>query len=211
MMLKLILSLHGSMTEPLITNLHREKHLLSMRRLLLILPVLFLLFAGSAYSQAFRTETGHAEFESSVPLHSFTGTSDHLVGKISLQDSTVDFYLDLTTLDTGNDKRDKDLRETLETDKYPFAEFYGKLTSEFNPDTGTEQKVTVEGEFTIHNVTREVSITGTLQKKQGGMLVKAGWTLNMTDYNIKPPGILFYRVEENIDIQIEALLKPITS
>lgn len=183
----------------------------SMRRLLLTVLVFGILSAGSAYSQAFITESGHAEFESSVPLHSFTGTSDHLVGKIALKDSIVDFYLDLTTLDTGNDKRDKDMRETLETDKYPFAEFYGKLISDFNPDTATEQKATVVGEFTIHNVTKDVRISGILQKKAEGLFLKAEWTLNMTDYNIKPPGILFYRVEENIDIQIEALLKPVNS
>jgi len=182
-----------------------------MRRLLLTVIAACILAPGSAFAQSYKTETGQAEFESSVPLHSFTGTSEHLVGKITLQDSTVDFYLDLTTLDTGNDKRDKDMRETLETDKYPFAEFFGKLISGFNPDTTGRQEVTVRGEFTIHNITREVTITGTLQKKPDGLLVKAGWTLNMTDYNIKPPGILFYRVEENIDIQIEALLKPINS
>lgn len=182
-----------------------------MRRLLLTILACCMLSAGTAYSQAYKTETGHAEFESSVPLHSFTGTSEHLVGKITLQDSTVDFYLDLTTLDTGNDKRDKDMRETLETDKYPFAEFFGKLTSGFNPDSTGEQKVTVRGEFTIHNITRDVSITGTLQRKPEGIIVEADWTLNMTDYNIKPPGILFYRVEENIDIHIEGLLKPINS
>lgn len=180
-----------------------------MRRLVLLVLAWFITLPCLTQSQSFKTETGHAEFESEVPLHSFVGTSDHLVGKISLQDSIVDFYLDLTTLDTGNDKRDKDMRETLETDKYPFAEFYGKLVSEFDPDQNKEQQVKVDGEFTIHNVTKETSINGTLQRTSDGLRVKADWTLNMTDYNIKPPGILFYRVEEKIDIQIEAFLKPI--
>lgn len=185
--------------------------LFPMKRLLLIVLTACFFIPKLALSQAYKTNTGHAEFESSVPLHSFTGTSNHLVGKISLSDSTVDFYLDLTTLDTGNDKRDKDMRETLKTDKFPFAEFYGKLVTDFKADTSSKQKVTVRGEFTIHNVTKDVSISGTIQKKSGGLLVEASWTLNMTDYNIRPPGILFYRVEENIDIQIEALLKPVNS
>ena len=184
-----------------------------MKHILTTVAIILLLTATSVsvYGQSFKTETGHAEFESSVPLHSFTGTSDYLVGKISLQDSTVDFYLDLTTLDTGNDKRDKDMRETLETDKYPFAEFYGTLVSEIDPDTAAKQEVSVRGTFTIHNVSRDVTINGTIQMKPEGMMVVAEWTLNMTDYNIKPPGILFYRVEENIDIEIRALLKSINS
>lgn len=180
-----------------------------MRQLLLATLLWFIALPSITQSQSFKTESGHAEFKSEVPLHSFVGSSDHLVGKISLQDSVVDFYLDLTTLDTGNDKRDKDMRETLETEKYPFAEFFGKLVTDFNPDKSSKQKVMVSGEFTIHNVTKETTIQGTLQKTDDGLSVEANWTLDMTDYNIKPPGILFYRVEEKIDIQIKALLKPL--
>ncbi len=179
-----------------------------MRRIILLALAWCIALPCLIQAQGFETESGRAEFESEVPLHSFVGTSEHLVGKISLRDSTVDFYLDLTTLDTGNDKRDKDMRETLETDKYPFAEFYGKLVSGFDPDIDKEQKVEVRGEFTIHNVSNEITIEGILQRTENGLSVRADWTLDMTDYNIKPPGILFYRVEENIDIQIEALLKP---
>ena len=40
--------------------------------------------------------------------------------------------IDLTTLETGIGKRDKDMRKPLETDKSPFAEFFGKLTSSFD-------------------------------------------------------------------------------
>lgn len=182
-----------------------------MRRLLLSVLTFCFVTAGTAYPQVYKTDSGHAEFKSSVPLHSFKGTSDYLAGRISLQDSTVDFYLDLTTLDTGNDKRDKDMRETLETERYPFAEFYGKLISDFNPDSAAKQKVTVRGSFTIHNITRQVTIDGTLQLKPEGLLVEATWVLDMTNYDIKPPGILFYRVEENIDIRIVAMLKPLNS
>lgn len=162
----------------------------------------------SAGAQAFRTESGHAEFQSTVPLHTFTGTSDRLHGRISLADSTVDFYLDLNTLETGVDKRDKDMRETLETEQYPFAEFYGTLASPFDPATEGPQEVTARGEFTIHGITREIAVEGTLERTGEGLRLTAAWTLDMTEYEIKPPGILFYRVSEEIAIEIEATLTP---
>lgn len=168
-----------------------------------------LLVASTVQAQVYKSESGHAEFESSVPLHSFVGSSDHLVGKINLRNGVVDFYLDLTTLDTGNNKRDKDMRETLETDQYPFAEFYGKIGSNFDSTVTQPQQVTVQGTFTIHGVEQNLTTQGTLQQTPDGLQVEAGWTLNLTDYNIEPPGILFYRVDEEIDIQINALLKPV--
>lgn len=172
---------------------------------------LFLLLTFSVFSvegQVYMTESGHAEFDSSVPLHTFTGVSDHLVGKIDLNDSTVDFYLDVNTLKTGIGKRDKDMLETLNADEYPFAEFFGKLKGSFDPDTEEPQKVVAEGEFSIHGETNDLRVEGTLQKTSEGLSLNAAWTINMEDYNIEPPGILFYRVSEKIDIRIEATLTP---
>ncbi|HEX6982243.1 MAG TPA: YceI family protein [Balneolaceae bacterium] len=155
------------------------------------------------------TKSGHVEFDSTVPLHSFTGTSDRLVGKINLSDSTVDFYIDIHTLKTGIGMRDEDMLETMEAEKYPFAEFYGKLITDFNPELEEPQEVTVKGDMTVHGVTNPVEITGTLQKTDEGLQVKADWTLNMKDYSIKPPGILFYRVSEKIDVSISATMPPL--
>lgn len=168
-----------------------------------------LLFSVSPLlGQAYMTENGHAEFDSSVPLHTFTGTSDHLVGKIDLDESTVDFYLDVNTLKTGINKRDKDMLETLNAEEYPFAEFFGKLTTDFDPGKKGPQQVSVRGEFSIHGETNTITVEGTLEKTPDGLALNTAWTLNMEDYNIEPPGILFYRVSEEIDIRIEALLTP---
>jgi polyisoprenoid-binding protein YceI len=159
-------------------------------------------------SQVFTTKEGHVEFDSSVPLHSFTGTSDYLVGQINLDSSTVDFYLDLTTLETGIGKRDRDMLRTLEAEEYPFAEFYGKLVSEFKDDLPGPQKVTVEGDFTVHGVTRQVSIEGTLENDDDTLVAEASWIINMENYDIEPPGILFYRVSEEIKVRMNARLTP---
>ena len=169
-----------------------------------------LIFAFPAYSsgQAYYTESGHVEFHSDVPLHSFTGVSDHLVGKINLADSTVDFYVDINTLDTGIGMRDDDMRETLQAKQYPFASFYGTLVSGFNASSNQPQSVRVEGDFSIHGRSQPIAVEGTLQKTGKGLKLTASWSLNMRDYDIKPPGILFYRVSEIVDISIEALLTP---
>ena len=167
------------------------------------------LLANLAVAQSFRTDTGYVEFKSSVPLHSFTGSSKHLVGKISLPDSTVDFYVDLNTLDTGNGKRNKDMKKTLEVDEYPFAEFYGTLKNTFNLSIEDTQSVTVNGEFTVHGISKQIEVEGKMHHSTDGLHVWASWILNLKDYEIKPPGFLFYRVDEEQEIKIEALLKPI--
>ncbi|MBO6524315.1 MAG: YceI family protein [Balneolaceae bacterium] len=178
-----------------------------MKKLFTFLTMLVVSFPLSA--QSFYSETGTAKFTSSVPLHNFTGTSESLVGMIKLDDMSVDFYIDLETLDTGNAKRDKDMLITLETDKHPFAEFFGEITSDFDPESSSEQPVTVKGDFTIHGGTKEVEIDGTITKTEGGLLVKADWILNLEDYDIEPPRLLIVKVDEEQAIEIEVLLKPV--
>lgn len=158
--------------------------------------------------EIYYSETGHAEFTSSVPLHSFTGSSDHLTGMIDFQENLVDFYLDLKTLDTGNNMRDQDMYETLNVEEYPFAEFTGSLQSSFDTTSSEKQEVAVQGKFTIHGETHTKTLTGTLQKVEDGIQLQAEWVLDITNYDIEPPGILFYRVEEEMDVRIDVLLKP---
>ena len=156
----------------------------------------------------YMTESGHAEFTSRVPLHSFTGVSDHLTGMIDPAENLVDFYLDLNTLRTGIDRRDRDMFRTLNVNEYPFAEFTGSFASSFNMNTEEQQRVIVSGKFTINGVSRDAEIEGIIQKSGSDIHIQAEWTINLNDYNIDPPGILFYRVNEEQEIRIAAVLIP---
>lgn len=176
----------------------------------LFISSFLVLFATSfSFSQSFKTEEGKATFYSKVPLHSFEGNSENLVGLINLDEKTVDFYIDLETLDTGNGKRDKDMKLTLETKKYPFAEFFGKLVSDFDTESSSIQDVKVKGIFKIHGVEKEIEVAGTLQMKDNGLHLTAGWILSLLDYKIEPPQILFIKVDKEQEIKIDALLKPV--
>jgi polyisoprenoid-binding protein YceI len=178
-----------------------------MLRSLTCLGLVFLVTASVASGQSYSADAGHVEFESSVPLHSFTGTSDNLVGRLALADSTVDFYVDLETLDTGIGKRDKDMRKTLKTADFPFAEFLGKLTSPFDP-SGGQQPARASGQFSIHGVTRDVEVAGTLEPTADGLLLTVAWELNLNDYGIVPPKLLIMKVDPVQQLRISVTLLP---
>ena len=177
----------------------------------LLLCILIGLLVNNLQAQSFYSDTGTAEFTSSVPLHTFTGTSPSLTGMIKTDERTVDFFLDLETLETGNAKRDKDMLLTLETDNYPFAEFFGNITTPFDPDAlNEEQAVKVQGNFKIHGVEKEVEVTGSITVTDEGLKVLANWVLNLEDYNIEPPSLLIIKVDKQQKIAIDILLKPYT-
>ena len=166
-----------------------------------------LILAQPASSQSFSTNSGRIEFQSRVPLHSFSGVSEELTGRIDFETGTVDFYVDLETLKTGIGKRDKDMRKTLETSEYPFAEFYGQLSG-FRADVLEDQQVSVEGMFKLHGIERRVTVEGTLAQSSDKVTVTAEWTLSLGDYNISPPRLLVVRVDPVQKIVLHAVLLP---
>ncbi|MFT5145006.1 MAG: polyisoprenoid-binding protein YceI [Rhodothermales bacterium] len=178
-----------------------------MLRPFICLGLMFLVTASLASGQSYTSDSGRVEFDSSVPLHSFTGTSNELVGRIVLADSTVDFYVDLETLDTGIGKRDKDMRKTLKTGDFPFAEFFGKLTSPFDP-SGGQQPARVSGRFSIRGVTKDIEVAGTLEPTADGLLLNAEWELNLNDYEIVPPKLLIMKVDPVQQLRISVTLLP---
>ena len=177
----------------------------------LVIALLVVLFSTPALAQTYMGENGTAEFTSKVPMHTFTGSSEYLTGQVNLVENTVDFYIDLTTLKTGNKKRDKDMLITLETKDYPFAEFFGSLQTEFDTSSSAEQPVTVAGDFKIHGVTRKIEVDGRMQMTPDGLQVQAEWQINIKDYNIVPPSLLIMKVDEVQEIKINALLSPVNN
>lgn len=171
-----------------------------------LFTILSLAFSISGYSQSYFTDSGTAIFHSKVPLHTFSGSSENLTGLIDLENRTVDFYIDLETLDTGNGKRDKDMRLTLETEKYPFAEFFGEITSDFIPSLQETQDVTVEGVFKIHGKEQNIVVNGQLTPDGDQIKLTAGWILLLEDYEIEPPKLLFIKVDQEQEIELKATL-----
>lgn len=178
-----------------------------MIRLLLALVVAG--WGSGASAQTYQARNGLVEFTSTAPLLTFSGTSRQLLGLLNLADGTVDFYVDLNTLDTGNRRRDRDMRTVyLETSRFPFAEFKGRLVTPFDAARTGPQPATVRGEFIMRGISRPFEATGTLERSGRGIRVQAGWDIRLEDFNIERPRIVFYELSDVQRVRIDILLLP---
>ena len=147
-------------------------------------------------------------FFAKATLTSFSGVTDQIKGTLSWEDSDtlntsrVHFEVDLASIDTGNSKRNKHMREKyLETDTYPKAEYDGKLTR-WTAKNDTTYLVTTEGEITIHSVKRPLTVEARLIKKESGYHVFLQFPLDITDFNIQKPRFLVVTMDTNIQLQL---------
>lgn len=162
------------------------------------------------FAQEYLTKNGEVTFLSKASLNEFEGKSKSLQGLIDLDKNLLDFYLDLNTLDTGIGLRDKHMRENyLETEKFPFAEFTGKLSSVQKPVPGQTQQVTAVGKFKIHGVERDITVKGSLLPQSNGSLVlDAKFTILLSDYKIEIPKLVFYELAPEQEVTLKATLNP---
>lgn len=164
---------------------------------------------ASAGAQTYFADDGYVEFVSRAPLLEFKGVSNTLTGFVDLDEGTVDFFIDLETLDTDNRRRDRDMRRNyLETARYPFAEFTGEIRSHLDPGGLEGNPVEVLGRFTMRGISRELEVTGGVTREGDGLRLQASWTLELSDFNIDRPRVVFYELSDTQTINIDILLRP---
>ncbi|MBW3468161.1 YceI family protein [Arthrospiribacter ruber] len=179
-----------------------------MRHFINLLFVL-IFCSTNVFGQEFLTEDGSVVFLSKAPMNEFEGKSNKLQGLVDLNKNLLDFYIDLNTLKTGIGLRDRHMRENyLETNKFPYAEFTGKIAEGPELKQGESRNVTAKGKFKIHGVEREIEVPGKIRKLNDSFLeLEAEFKVLLGDYKIDIPKVMFYELSEEQTVTIKAKLK----
>jgi polyisoprenoid-binding protein YceI len=175
------------------------------------------LFAGPAAAQlavpAGTVREGTLSFDGRATAGAFTGTTMAVTGEMTgggrLSDVRGWAEAPVNTLKTGNDRRDRDLNKSMESEEYPTIRF--ELTGVTAAEPPSDSiPVTLNGRFTIHGVTREASLPASVTLGPDGVRVRATTPLNLTDYKIggltKMMGML--RMHEEIVVHVDLLFEP---
>jgi polyisoprenoid-binding protein YceI len=168
-----------------------------------------LLAIGQLQAQVYKTENGKVAFVSKAPLNEFTGTSENLQGLIDLNQNLLDFFIDLNTLDTGIGLRDKHMRDNyLETKKFPYGEFTGKMKTPMEMAVGKTYEVTAIGDFKIHGIAKPIEVPGKIKVISETQLeLTADFKIKLGDHKISVPKVVFYELSEIQEVNIKAIFK----
>jgi hypothetical protein len=90
----------------------------------------------------------------------------------------------------------------LESERYPKSTFLGNVSG-FDSSVKGPQRVVAKGKLSIHGVTREVSIPGTIETKGSGLVLRSKFRLRLADYNITIPQIVWQNIAEEVDVTID--------
>lgn len=180
----------------------------------------FILFsASSVFSSQYVLQPEKKQdtvfFESDAKLEFIEGTTNDITGYFSFNpESPTDsvygiLQVDLRTLKTDIEMRDKDMREKyLMTGTYPYA--YFELLSINGLPQGIKQDssydVTGDGYFYIHGVKRSLQpeLTFRVSQEDGEerIAIEANFHIELEDFGIERPQLVIYKLAKRINLRV---------
>jgi len=150
-------------------------------------------------------QSGILSFSAHATAGDFVGSTSTMTGVVTGDLPSARGWVEapVATLVTHNDHRDRDLRASMEVEKYPTMRFELDRTT---PDSSvTSGHTTLHGRLTIHGVTRRLDLPATIERAGDTIRVVSRFPLLLDDYRIggltKMFGLL--RMDPNIEVQVD--------
>lgn len=98
----------------------------------------------------------------------------------------------------------------MESEKYPKSSFKGKIVG-FDAANTHLQHVKAQGKLTIHGVTRDIDVPGTLHIEGNTVTLRSKFMVKLEDYNIKVPQIVWQNIAQQVEVTVHFLYRPVTN
>lgn len=163
------------------------------------------------HAQKYMTKTGHAYFISHTDAIDIDGNNNQVSAILDVQTFDIVTIVLIKSFEFTLATADKHFNETyMESDIYPKANFKGKipLLKDIDLSKNGSYEVVAEGDLTIHGQTKQIKQPGTLEVKNGNLLIKCNFSVLIDDYKIVVPKSVENRVAQKVDIKLDLNLAP---
>ena len=169
-----------------------------------------LLFAAQFRSSAqpiFLGTNDSVSFYSETPIEDIDAKSSQAVGAVNQSTKDVFFKVPMKTFVFKKALMQEHFNENyVESDKFPYATFKGKITDNVDLTQDGTYTVSVSGDFTVHGVTKPRTIPGTIIVKGNSMELKTAFDVKLADHDITIPTIVAKQIAEVISVKVHGML-----
>ena len=192
-----------------------EKNSITMPRIIKILLFFVLIvmpFIGLG-QKFYQTISGEVEFFSSAPLEDIVAVSNEGTAVWNIENGDISFKVAIRSFRFEKALMQEHFNENyMESEKYSEASFKGNVRGEIDLKSTQEQNVNIQGELTVHGVSRHRDISGTIKFTSDGkgLVLHANFKVKCIDHSIKIPKLLWNKIGEVIDVSLKSQFKLIT-
>jgi len=179
-----------------------------MKQLKPIVCLILTIALYPAIGQKLVSERGQISFFSDATLEDIQAVNKKAVSILNLATGDIGFSVQIKEFKFDQSLMEEHFNEKyMNAETYPRSTFQGKVTG-FSPTAAGVQTVSAAGKLTIHGVTRDVDIPGTLENQAGKWQLKSKFKIRIKDYKIEIPQLLWEKVAEEVEINVDFVYHP---
>ncbi|SDM08961.1 hypothetical protein SAMN04488090_2579 [Siphonobacter aquaeclarae] len=167
-----------------------------------VLLMLGLALTFQARAQLFLTQTGETRFFSKAPLEDISAINKKTGAVLNTQNGDVVVRVPITEFQFPNKLMQEHFNENyLESDKFPYAMFRGKLQDVPDLSKPGSYDVSAKGSFDLHGVKLDRVLKGKLVVDGEKITLTSEFQVALVDHKIDIPKIVFQKIAETVDVR----------
>jgi hypothetical protein len=162
----------------------------------------------------YMTKTGVISFFSASIMEDIEARNNKVAAVLDLTTGQLAFAVPIREFQFKRTLMQEHFNENyMESEKYPKATFTGQIVNAAQVAKQlltASQNVEVEGQMTMHGVSRKVAVSGTLQQRDGQLVVFAYFNIAPADYAIDVPLLVREHIAKSVSVRVNLTCDAVT-
>lgn len=174
-----------------------------------VIICLFMVFSMGLHAQIFSVKEGTISFFSKTPLENIDAHNKSVNSYLNTTNNEILFIVPVRGFEFKKKLMQEHFNENyMESDKYPSANFTGKIEGITDYTKSGEYEVKATGKLKMHGVEKDISEKGKITISEGMIKLEAAFVVALKDFNIERPKIVYQNIADNIDINLNINYTP---
>lgn len=179
-----------------------------MKKIVVALGISFA-FSSGIIAQVFMANTCEISFFSPTPIEEIKAINKDARPFLNTTTEAFQLKIGMALFKFEKPLMQEHFNENyVETEKFPYSTFKGKINEKIDFTKDGEYTVTVTGTLSLHGVDQERTIPGTVTVKGEEISISSTFKIKFSDHNINIPKLYSGVIPGDTEVKINATLMP---
>jgi hypothetical protein len=176
-----------------------------MKKLFLSISFYFGLILSISAQNLYTTNSAQISFFSEARLENIKAETKKVSSVLNIVTKDIVFKVPILSFIFENGLMQEHFNENyMDSDKYPYATFAGKIKEDIDFSKNGDYKASATGKLTIHGISVERTIEGTIKVAEGKIELSSAWIVPVSDHKINIPNDKITNISQNISVKLNA-------
>ena len=180
-----------------------------MKKIPLLISSFCCLTLNSFSQPMYSCKSGEASFFSEATLENIDAKSASVNSFLNTSSKDVMFIIPITGFKFKKELMREHFNEKyMESDKYPNANFKGKINENIDFTKDGTYEASATGKMNLHGVEKDFTSKGTITVKGGEIMLHTEFKIKIKDYNIEIPKLVIQNIAEEVTVKVDGTYVP---